>query len=138
MNKGKKADLVLLNANPLEKPSHLNQLHAIIRQGKVYLANEILQETPEQVVQRQVNACNARNREDFLATYSDNIEVYNYPNRLTMKGKEIMRKGYGGMFKNLTKLHCKIVNRITLGNKVMDSESVVGFPGWEKMARQES
>lgn len=132
VTKGKKADLVLLNANPLEKLSNLNQLHAVIRQGKVYLANEILQETPEQVVQRQVNAYNARNMEAFLATYSDNIEVYNYPNRLTMKGKEVMRKGYGGMFKNLTKLHCKIVNRITLGNKVIDSENVIGFPGWEK------
>ncbi len=83
------------------------------------------QETPEQVVQRQLDAYNARNIEKFLATYSKDIEVYNYPNKLSMKGREQMRKVYGSMFERSKDLHCKIVNRIVLGNKVIDSESVI-------------
>ncbi|OJJ20011.1 hypothetical protein BKI52_16180 [marine bacterium AO1-C] len=128
VSKGKVADLLLLDANPLEKLANLNQLHSIFRNGKMFKSNEILQETPEQVVQRQVNAYNARDIEGFLATYSKDVEIYNYPNKLSMKGRERMRKVYGPMFKRAKHLHCKIVNRIRLGNKVVDRESVIFNP----------
>ena len=129
VSKGKVADLLLLNANPLEKLANLNQLQAVFRQGKMFKTHELLQETPEQVVQRQVNAYNARNIEEFLATYSEDVEIYNYPsNKISMKGRAKMRKVYGPMFKRAKHLHCKIVNRIRLGNKVVDRESVIFDP----------
>jgi hypothetical protein len=89
-------------------------------------------ETPEQVVQRQLDAYNARDIDAFMATYSDDIELYNYPNKLVGKGKASMRKTYGYIFSKMTELHCTIVKRIVLGNKVIDQESVKGFPGWKK------
>lgn len=89
-------------------------------------------ETAEQVVQRQLEAYNARDIDAFMATYSDDIELYNYPNKLISKGKESMRKGYARMFDKVTELHCTIVKRIVLGNKVIDQESVKGFPNWKK------
>lgn len=128
VSKGKVADLLLLDANPLEKLSNLNQLNTLFRKGAMFKANELFQETPEQVVQRQLNAYNARNIEEFLATFSEKVEIYNYPNTLSMKGREQMRKIYAPMFKRAKSLHCKIVNRITLGNKVVDSESVIFDP----------
>lgn len=89
-------------------------------------------ETSEQVVQRQLDAYNARDIDAFMATYSNDIELYNYPNKLVGKGKESMRKTYGRMFKQVTELHCTIVKRMVLGNMVIDQESVKGFPGWKK------
>jgi len=128
VSKGKVADLLLLDANPLEKLANLNELNIIFRQGKMFKANELLKETPEQIVQRQVNAYNARDIERFLATYSKDVEIYNYPNKLIMKGRAQMKKAYGPMFQQSKHLHCKIVNRIRLGNKIVDSESVIFDP----------
>ena len=128
VTKGKVADLLLLEANPLEKLANLNEIQAVFRQGKMLPVSKLLQETPAQVVQRQVNAYNARDIEGFLATYSENVEIYNYPNKLSMKGRSQMRKVYGPMFQRATQLHCKIVNRIRLGNKVVDRESVIFDP----------
>lgn len=41
------------------------------------------------------------------------------------KGKDAMRKIYGPLFKNPEFKPAQIVNRIALGNKIMDHESVV-------------
>ncbi|EAY26591.1 nuclear transport factor 2 family protein [Microscilla marina] len=103
-----------------------------VTQAQVGTKKNNLKETAEQVVQRQLEAYNARNIEAFMATYSDSVKLYRYPHRLISKGKKSMRKGYARMFEKVTELHCKIVKRIVLGNKVIDQERVTGFPGWKK------
>jgi hypothetical protein len=80
-------------------------------------------------VVKQLKAYNERNIEAFLACYSPEVEVYGFPNQLYYKGLENMRKAYEPMFKNTPKLHCNLVNRITLGNKVIDRERVTGIEG---------
>ena len=55
---------------------------------------------------------------------AEDIEVYNYPDKLLFKGKETMRKGYSQMFKNTPNLHCELVGRIVQGNIVIDKERV--------------
>lgn len=122
--KGKKADLVILLKNPLEDLSHLSSAVYVIKSGDVLKAETIINEGPESVVQRQVNAYNARNIDAFLSTYSENIELYNFPGGLIGAGKEKMRDMYEGFFKSNTNLHCEIVNRIVLGNTVIDHERV--------------
>ncbi|ULQ55230.1 nuclear transport factor 2 family protein [Flavihumibacter rivuli] len=72
----------------------------------------------------QLNAYNARDIEGFLKPYSDSVKVYMFPDKLMYKGKDIMRKEYDDMFKSTPDLHCTLVNRITIGNKVIDRESV--------------
>ena len=86
------------------------------------------QETPEQLINRQLEAYNNRNINDFLATYSDSIKIYNHPNDLIMNGKEDMRKVYATMFERTPDLNCEIKNRIIQGNKIIDQEHVTGFP----------
>lgn len=54
----------------------------------------MIKETPLALVQRQLNAYNARNLEAFLEPYSDDVELYQFPDKLISKGKEDMRKGY--------------------------------------------
>lgn len=122
--KGKSADLVVLQKNPLDDLSHLNTAEYVLKSGRVLKADTLIRETPEMLVQRQLNAYNARNIDAFLATYSDNVELYNFPDSAMGKGKEMMRSVYGNMFKNVKYLHCEIVDRIKLNNTIIDHERV--------------
>lgn len=79
---------------------------------------------PEIIVQKQVEAYNNKDIDVFLATYSDDIEIYNFPNILTMKGKNEMREVYSEMFDTIKELHCEIKKRIIINNKVIDHEFV--------------
>jgi hypothetical protein len=90
-------------------------------------AQDSLSSLSEKLAQQQLDAYNARNIDLFLLPYSDSVEVYEFGGKLLMKGKEQMRKGYADMFKKITNLHCKLVNRMVQGNVVIDQESVTGF-----------
>lgn len=122
--KGKVADIIILAKNPLEDISVVTTPEYVIKSGRVLKADTLVIESPEMLIQRQLNAYNARNIDAFLATYSDDIEIYDFPSQLRSKGKDAMRKRYGEMFTNLKRLHCKIVDRIVLNNTVIDHEYV--------------
>lgn len=124
VEKGKLADLLFLNKNPLESLQNLNSIEFVFKNGKQLIPDSIVKESPEAIVQRQLNAYNARDIDAFMDTYSDDVELYEFPNKLTEKGKENMRKGYEGFFKNVTNLYCEIEKRIVIGNKVIDHEKV--------------
>jgi hypothetical protein len=79
--------------------------------------------TPEKIVQQQLDAYNARDMEAFLATYADDVELYSFPATALTRGKEEMRKRYTPRF-NDTILHAIIVKRIVMGNVVVDHERV--------------
>ena len=78
--------------------------------------------SPRHIVQKQLDAYNARDIEGFLATFSDDIELFKFPNEPVGKGKEYLRESYGSFFENTPDLHCEIKNRIVLGGKVIDEE----------------
>ena len=78
--------------------------------------------SPEGIVQRQLDAYNARDIDAFMNTYSDDIKLYNFPDQLSTEGKDAMREGYTSFFSNTPDLHCEIKNRIVIGNKVIDEE----------------
>lgn len=85
----------------------------------------IAQPTATDLAQQQLEAYNNRDIEAFLIPYSDTVKVYRFPNTLVYRGKEEMRKRYADMFKRSVDLHCTLVNRIHLGNVVIDQESVI-------------
>ncbi|WP_282080229.1 amidohydrolase family protein [Aquimarina algiphila] len=124
VTEGKLADLVILNKNPLENIQNLNTIHEVIKSGKILNISNLIKESPEQVVQRQVNAYNARNIDAFMDTYADDIKIYNFPDEISMEGKEKMRERFKDMFEKVPNLYCNIKNRIVLGNKVIDREYV--------------
>ncbi len=121
---GKVADLVILNKNPLNDLQNLNTIQEVIKDGKILNVLSLIQETPEQVVQRQVNAYNARNIDAFMDTYADDIKIYNFPDEISIEGKEKMQERFESMFERVPNLYCEIKNRIVLGNKVVDREYV--------------
>ena len=124
---GKLANLLLLNNNPFDNLEHVNDIAVVINRGQLIERDTLLKVTAELLVQQQLNAYNARNMEAFLAPYSDSVELYEYPAKLIGKGKAQMREMYTGLFKQVTNLHCELVNRMVLGNTVIDYESVIGF-----------
>ena len=88
------------------------------------LVSEKEQVPPEEIVQKQLDAYNARDIDAFLTTYSEDVKLYQYPNRLMSTGKESMKQQYGSMFNTIQDLNAEIVNRIVIGNKVIDEEKV--------------
>ena len=84
----------------------------------------VVEQTPEAIVQNQLDAYNARNLNAFLNTYSEDIQVYDYPNTLIYQGKDKLKETYKTFFESTPDLHCKIKNRIILGNKIIDKEKV--------------
>ncbi len=85
-------------------------------------------DSPEAVVQRQVEAYNARDMEAFLATYADDAELITLPDKPMARGKEEMRARYTETFKN-PELHAEILKRIVVGDTVVDHERVrLRFP----------
>lgn len=77
------------------------------------------------LAQEQLDAYNKRDIEAFLKPYSENVKVYAFPDQLLYEGKVKMREEYTAMFNQLPDLHCKLVNRIVLNNKVIDHEEVI-------------
>ncbi len=78
----------------------------------------------EAVVQSQLEAYNARDIEAFMALYSDEVELFNFPDKSFQKDKSKMRVGYQEYFESTPNLHCEIKNRIVIGNKVIDEEFI--------------
>lgn len=121
---GKLADLLLLDQNPLENLDNLQSITTVIKNGKLLNSSELLHETPEQIVQRQLNAYNARDIDAFMATYSKDIELFNFPNTRTANNWEKMKQGYGKMFESIPNLFCEVKKRMVMGNIVIDEEYV--------------
>jgi hypothetical protein len=82
---------------------------------------------PETVVQRQLEAYNARDLARFLAQYSDEIRAYRPPaSEPTLVGKPAFAEFYATQRFNKLGLHAELVNRMVLGNTVIDHERITG------------
>jgi len=81
-------------------------------------------ENPENIVQQQLDAYNARNIDAFLNTYSESIQVHNFPNVKNYTGKQKMREGYASFFDSTPDLNCTVKKRIVIRNMVIDEEYI--------------
>ncbi|HYC30394.1 MAG TPA: amidohydrolase family protein, partial [Chitinophagaceae bacterium] len=120
---GKIADLLLLNANPLDSIMNVQKIAFVINKGNILKPDTLVAETPYALVQRQLNAYNGHNLEAFLEPYADDVEIYQFPGTLRMKGKDAMRGAYQ-FITQTPALHCEIRGRIINGNTVIDHERV--------------
>ncbi|HEX9512038.1 MAG TPA: amidohydrolase family protein [Puia sp.] len=122
IRKGSSADLLILRADPLADMGNLGKIDLIIHRGTIFHPDSLIDETPLNIVQRQVNAYNAHDLETFLSFYSDTAVIYNFPDKPMAKGKEQIRQLYTFLSKD-TGLHVSITNRTIVNNKVFDHES---------------
>ena len=82
---------------------------------------------PELPVQRQLDAYNARDLARFVACYADEVQLFRPPaGEPWMVGKAALAAHYAANRFNLPQLHAELVNRMVLGNKVVDHERISG------------
>jgi hypothetical protein len=79
---------------------------------------------PTAVIDRELAAYNARNLDAFLAFYTPDAEIFEFPDKSLGKGKEGLRKRYEARFAE-PNLHATIVGRMVIGDKVIDRERIV-------------
>nr|WP_298925239.1 nuclear transport factor 2 family protein [uncultured Allomuricauda sp.] len=84
----------------------------------------VAEESPANIVQKQLDAYNARDIEAFMDTYSKNIKLFNYPDNLFLEGQDKMKESYNSYFENTPDLHCELKKRIIIGNRVIDEEYI--------------
>ena len=82
---------------------------------------------PEGFAKRQLDAYNARDLEAFIREYTDDVIVYRLPSaEPILVGKVAFAAHYRDNRFNLPDLHAKLVNRMVIGNKVIDHERITG------------
>lgn len=79
--------------------------------------------SPESVVQRQLEAYNARDLEALMATYADDAQLFEYPGTLLAAGAAQVRERTAVRFRE-PNLHARLVRRIVVGQVVIDHEEV--------------
>jgi len=78
---------------------------------------------PEAVVQRQLEAYNARDVEAIMATYADDARQFEHPATLLATGPAQVRERFMARFQE-PNLHARLVQRIVAGPMVIDHEMV--------------
>jgi len=84
-------------------------------------------------VQKQVDAYNANDLEAFVATFSENVVVRNFPSDTMYVGREDLRDSYKKWFVPNDSDKVEVRTRITKGNVVIDEEL---FTSKKKSGRQ--
>jgi hypothetical protein len=78
---------------------------------------------PEAVVQRQLDAYNARDIEALLAIYADDAQMFEHPATLLASGSAALRERFATRFQE-PNLEAVLLNRMVMGNIVVDHERV--------------
>lgn len=90
------------------------------------ICGDDMSDTAELIVQRQVEAYNARDLEAFAACFSDTIEIFDFPDRPILRGKPALRERYARRFSESEDLHAEIRGRFSSGTYVVDIEDLTG------------
>jgi imidazolonepropionase-like amidohydrolase len=126
--RGRHADMVVLDADPLADVANLSRIALVVRGGHAWRQSELVPSTAADVVQRQLNAYNARDLDAFIATYHPDARLYDFPDTLLRQGHDALREVYGRLFTQVPALHAQVPRRIAMGDYVIDEEVVTGLP----------
>lgn len=127
IKKGKIADLILLNKNPLADLENLEQIAMLFKNGKAISQDTLINETPDMIVQRMWNAYNSKNSQVFLASFTDDVKLYNFPESDLHQGMGSVEKKYGVEIQSTSNTHCEIKSRIISGETVVDKILIKEF-----------
>lgn len=78
---------------------------------------------PESVVQRQLEAYNARDLDALMQTYAEDAEQFAYPTTLLARGEAEISERFKARFQE-PNLHARLIQRLVLGSVVIDQEEV--------------
>lgn len=121
---GKAADLVLLRDDPRGNIRAVATVDAVIKSG-LAIEGAGLPDTPEAVVQRQLEAYNRGDLDGFLATYAEDVELFDLgaDAKPTRSGRATLAAVYGPLFARV-KPQAAIASRTVTGSFVTDHERV--------------
>ncbi|MCM3664731.1 nuclear transport factor 2 family protein [Mesobacillus subterraneus] len=81
----------------------------------------------EVLAQKQLEAYNNQDLEEFLSVYSDKVLIMEFPsNKVVTNGIDEMRVRYRKLFNEYPNNHAELLARMVHGNKVIDHELVTG------------
>ena len=87
-----------------------------------------LESEAEKVVQRQLEAYNARDIEGIMSTYAPDAQQFEFPSTLLASGADQIRQRLLVRFKE-PNLHARLNSRIVAGCRVIDHETITrDFP----------
>ena len=75
------------------------------------------------VVQRQLDAYNARDVDALLATYAQDAQMFEHPSKLLASGAAALRERFIARFQE-PNLHATLFSRTVMGHVVVDHEEV--------------
>lgn len=78
---------------------------------------------PAATIQRQLDAYNAKDIEGLLTIYAADAEFFEHPDKLVAAGTAALRARFAARFQE-PNLYAKLLNRIVMGNMVIDHELV--------------
>lgn len=114
------ADLLVLRSNPLLDISRASEIESVMKGGVLYPAASLVPDSAAEVVQRQVNAFNAHNLDAVLATYAEDVKLYDFPDQLLASGRAALRAYYEKHLAPDSKVHWEVRQRLATGNVVID------------------
>lgn len=79
--------------------------------------------SPEAVVQRQLDAYNARDVDALMAIYADDAQMFEHPATLLAEGSTALRERFAARFHE-PNLHARLLKRMVMGSCVVDHERV--------------
>ncbi|HWA62860.1 MAG TPA: nuclear transport factor 2 family protein [Caulobacteraceae bacterium] len=85
--------------------------------------------SPAAVAQAQLDAYNAQDLDAHCACYHDDVVVADLNGAVTRQGMEAYRATYAKLFADFPQNRAELVNRIAVGNTVIDHERVARTPG---------
>jgi hypothetical protein len=78
---------------------------------------------PAIVIQRQLDAFNAKDLNSLLAIYADDAEMFEHPDKLLAKGTAALRERFAVRFQE-PNLHAALLARVVMGDTVVDHERI--------------
>ena len=78
---------------------------------------------PSAIVQRQLDAYNARDVDALLAAYAEDAQLFEHPSRLLASGSAELRERFVARFREPS-LHATLLSRSVMGHIVVDHEEV--------------
>lgn len=85
--------------------------------------------SPTELVQRQLDTYNAQDLEGFCACFAADCMIADLNGAVTASGLEGARARYAKLFAEFPENQARLVNRIAVGDVVIDHEDITRAPG---------
>ncbi|WP_318309008.1 nuclear transport factor 2 family protein [Flagellimonas crocea] len=82
----------------------------------------VAEESVAKIIQKQVRDFNQRDLDGFVSCFAEDVLVTRFPNEKMYQGNGTMKENYERFFENVESSSVEVVNRIILGNTVIDEE----------------